>query len=110
MVTLEPKQALFRAGSRQEVRCSVAGCPHKVTLHWGWVEDRPLGARVSSTPTSLVATFDPVTPEHGGVLLCRAICGAELRATQARLQVYCESSSTTGWLYRSGSGSIGLGL
>ncbi|KAJ3599038.1 hypothetical protein NHX12_033001 [Muraenolepis orangiensis] len=74
----------------------------KASVYWGFLEDKPLGAQVTSTRSSSnrtesVLTFDPVRSGHGGTLLCKATCGTESNQSGAVLQVYSVPEAPVVW-------------
>ncbi|KAG7265198.1 hypothetical protein CRUP_030312 [Coryphaenoides rupestris] len=88
--SIPPKTAVVRAGGRQEIRCSVAGCADHLpsAVFWGRLADRPMEAEVTANRTHSVATFRSVMPRHDGTLLCKATCGAQSKQRRAVLLVY----------------------
>ncbi|XP_070688611.1 vascular cell adhesion protein 1b [Pempheris klunzingeri] len=92
-VDIVPRRPLFRLGGRQQLVCRVQDCPTMPSVSWSLPGDRPLTASVSGNRTASVVTFDPVTLEHEGALLCKVSCGGETRQVKTSVQLYAFPSA-----------------
>ncbi|XP_044055615.1 vascular cell adhesion protein 1b [Siniperca chuatsi] len=87
-VDVFPRRPLCRLGERQQLVCRVHDCPDMPSVSWTRLGDQPLTASVSTNRTASVVTFDPVMMEHEGALLCKVICGGELKQIRTSVRVY----------------------
>lgn len=62
------------------------------SMSWFWLGDRPLSSPVDTNGTRSVLTFDPVRMEDEGTLVCKVLCGDDVRLKQISVRVYCEST------------------
>ncbi|XP_029001999.1 vascular cell adhesion protein 1b [Betta splendens] len=87
-VSVSPRRPLFRLGERQQLVCSVRDCPTTPSISWSQLGDQPLTTPISTNWTQSVMTFDPVTMEHEGALLCKVKCEEETRQIRTSVEVY----------------------
>uniref|UniRef100_A0A3Q3F5W8 Vascular cell adhesion molecule 1 n=1 Tax=Kryptolebias marmoratus TaxID=37003 RepID=A0A3Q3F5W8_KRYMA len=79
---------MFRLNGREQLVCEVQDCPTAPSISWSWLGDRPLSTPVSTNRTHSVLTFDPVTKEDEGGLLCKVLCGDKVSQKLTSVKVY----------------------
>ncbi|XP_042371809.1 vascular cell adhesion protein 1-like, partial [Plectropomus leopardus] len=87
-VDVFPSRPLFRLGDNRQLLCHVQDCPTMPSVSWSLQGDRPLTASVSTNRSHSTVTFDPVSMEHEGALLCRVSCGPENKQVKTSVHVY----------------------
>ena len=93
-VDVFPGRPLLKLGERHQLVCRVQDCPTVPSMSWSTLDDRPLTASISTNQSQSVVTFDPVSMEHEGALLCRVSCGGERKQVKSTVHVYCEYTHT----------------
>ncbi|KAL4634864.1 vascular cell adhesion protein 1-like [Arapaima gigas] len=87
-VSLSPKQPVWRAGDRGELRCRAAGCPDEASFSWTSLEDKPLYSAATSNASESTLSFERVRPQHENLVLCRVTCGGQTKQQRAKIRVY----------------------
>ncbi|XP_073332407.1 vascular cell adhesion protein 1b [Pagrus major] len=87
-VDVSPRRPLLRLGERHQLVCRVQDCPTMPSVSWSMLDDRPLTATIDTNQSQSVVTFDPVSMEHEGALLCRVSCGGERKQVKSTVHVY----------------------
>ncbi|XP_037530364.1 vascular cell adhesion protein 1b [Nematolebias whitei] len=87
-VNVFPGTPLFRLGERQQLVCQVQDCLTTPSMSWFWLGDRPLSLPVDTNGTRSVLTFDPVRMDDEGTLVCKVLCGDDVRLKQISVRVY----------------------
>lgn len=91
MVEVSPKNAMFRVGDQEEVRCTMKDCAHTPEFSWRALEDRPMYVKTTTRGSESVLTYESVKRDHENRLICTASCGGDSKQKQATVKVYCKS-------------------
>ncbi|KPP79247.1 hypothetical protein Z043_101180 [Scleropages formosus] len=85
---MSPKDPVWRAGDRGELRCRAAGCTAPASFSWTSLEDKPLYSAATSNTSESALLFERVRPQHENLVLCRVTCGGQTKQQRAKIRVY----------------------
>lgn len=91
---MSPKQAMFRIGDRETVRCAVKDCAQTPSFSWISLEDRPLYADIQNRGSESVITYLSVESHHENTLQCKVACGGQLKQGKVTIKVFGKSCSS----------------